>query len=183
MCWQAAESLSWSPLWKVTLTQTVTSSYGKAGYFWAEFTNYFFPSFFEVQVKDCLVHVYNVISVYCVQVMTFHSSPPSFRWSATSVCLRAAQGHTVRRGTCEHTRRHTVASIHSFVINRAVERPSSLHTVSRSMSVFTPRRSRLSVMCKAVRKPSTHYTGEPICSFVVLCFISPHGTVFMVLWC
>lgn len=100
----------------------------------------------------------------------FPSSSSSIRSSATSVCSKAAQGHTARRETCGHTRRPTGASTHSFAINRAVERPSSPHTASRFMSVFTPRRSPLSVMCKAVKRPLTHYTGKPSHSLVVLCF-------------
>lgn len=88
------------------------------------------------------------------------SSSPSIRLTATSVCLKAAQGRTALQETCVPTRRHTGASTHLCAINRAVERLSSLHTASRFMFVFIPRRSHLSVMCKAVRRPSTHYTGQ-----------------------
>lgn len=101
-------------------------------------------------------------------------SPPSIRWSATSACLKAAQGHTARRETCGHTRRHTGANTHSCVINRAVERPSSLLTASRSMFVSTPRRNHLSAMCKAVKRPSTRCTGE--------CTLSEHILFLMILF-
>lgn len=109
------------------------------------------------------------------------SSSFSIRWSATSACSKAAQEHTARRETCGHTRRHTGASTHLCAINRAVERPFSPLTASRSMSVFTPRRSLLSVMFKAVRRPLTRYTGRPSHSFVVLCFTSPHGAVQIII--
>lgn len=88
------------------------------------------------------------------------SSSSSIRSSATNVCSKAVQEHTAQQETCVHTKRHIEASTHLCAINRAVERPSSLHTASRFMSVFTPRRSHLSAMCKAVRRPLTHYTGR-----------------------
>lgn len=97
---------------------------------------------------------------------TFSFSPSflvssSVRWSATNVCLKAAPGRTAPQETCGPTRRPTGASTPSFAISRAVGRPSSLHTASKFMFAFTPRRNRLSAMCKAVKKPLTHYTGKP----------------------
>lgn len=102
---------------------------------------------------------------YCLSIRC-----SSGRWSATSACLKAAHGHTARRGIWGLTRRHTGASTHSCVTNRAVERPSSPLTVSRSTFGFTPRKSRLSVMCKAVRRLSTRCTGEPAYNFCTLLF-------------
>lgn len=87
-------------------------------------------------------------------------SPSSIRWSATSACLKAVHGRTARQETCGHTRRHTGASTRLCVISRAVERPFSPLTASRSTSVSTPRKSRSSAMCKAVRRRSTRCTGE-----------------------
>lgn len=106
---------------------------------------------------------------------TFSFSPSflvssSIRWSATNVCLKAAPGRTAPQETCGPTRRPTGASTPSFAISRAVGRPSSPHTASKFMFAFTPRRNRLSAMCKAVKKPLTHYTGKPKHSLSLIFF-------------
>lgn len=84
-----------------------------------------------------------------------------FRWSATSACSKAAQGRTARLETYEPTRRLTGESTRSCATSRAVEKPFSHRTASRSTSEFTLRRNRLSAMSRAVRRPSTPYTGTP----------------------
>lgn len=117
---------------------------------------FFFSVTVICELVICRLYLFNSLFLPLLSCMVF-----SLRWSVISALLRAARGPTARRATWGLTRKHTGANTHSSVISRAVERPSSPHTVSRSMSVCTPRRSPLSVMCKAVRRPSTLFTGQP----------------------
>lgn len=78
----------------------------------------------------------------------------------TSAPLRAVRAPIALPETCALTKRHIVENILLSAIKKAVARPFLPPTASKSMFECTLRKSRLNVMCRAVKRHSIHCTGR-----------------------
>lgn len=108
----------------------------------------------------------------------------------TSAPSRAARAPIALPETCALTKRHTVGNTPLSAIKKAVAKPFLPPTASKSTFECTLRKSRLNVMCRAVKRHSIHCTGRDslrvscgrgCCSFasyIYLLFVSEYNYYF-----
>jgi len=106
------------------------------------------------------IRIHHIVSGFQEQLKINHATFISHRLRDISALLRAVHEPIALLETCALTKRHIVGNTLLSAIKKAVAKPFLPLTASKSMFECTLRRSRLNVMCRAVKRHSIHCTGR-----------------------